>query len=156
MDWRKLRRLRDRYAIVGVGYTPQGRVPGRSALSFYVEACINAIRDAGLQKEQIDGLLLYRRFSPLDGDVEPTPYLVAQHLGIEPGVLGQEANCARNHLVHAVSLLNAGFCRYVLIAYGDNACSGGRTAPGGDAPVNTSGGLLSEAYFRDSHPSPRR
>jgi len=48
-----LRKLRDSYAIVGVGYTPQGKIPDRSALSFYVEACANAIRDAGLRKEGI-------------------------------------------------------------------------------------------------------
>ena len=46
--------LKDKYAIVGVGYTPQGRVPDRTAMSFYVEASINAIRDAGLNKEDID------------------------------------------------------------------------------------------------------
>jgi len=40
--------LKDKYAIVGIGYTPQGRVPGRTALSFHLEACANAIADAGL------------------------------------------------------------------------------------------------------------
>ena len=42
--------LKDKYAIVGVGYTPQGVVPGRSALSFQLEAAANAIKDAGLKK----------------------------------------------------------------------------------------------------------
>ena len=53
--------LKDKYAIVGVGYTPQGRVPDRTAMSFHVEACVNAIKDAGLKKEDIDGLIAYRR-----------------------------------------------------------------------------------------------
>jgi acetyl-CoA acetyltransferase len=48
--------LKNRYAIVGVGYTPQGRIPQRTALSFYTEACANAIMDAGLQRKDIDGL----------------------------------------------------------------------------------------------------
>jgi acetyl-CoA acetyltransferase len=122
-----LRKLRGKYAIVGVGYTPQGCVQDRTALSFYLEATVNAIRDAGLTKEDIDGLICYRHFKPLRGEADITPYLVAQHLGIQPSYLGQEANCARNQLITAISLLEAGFCKYVLIVYGDNALSGGRT-----------------------------
>jgi len=118
--------LRDKYAIVGVGYTPQGKIDGRTALSFHLEACANAINDAGLKRKDIDGLIIYRHFSPLLGDPEVTPYLVAQHLGISPKILSQEANCARGHLLHAVAFLEAGLCNYVLISYGDNALSGGR------------------------------
>ena len=29
--------LKEKYAIVGVGYTPQGRVPGRTSLSFHLD-----------------------------------------------------------------------------------------------------------------------
>ncbi len=43
--------LKDKYAIVGWGYTPQGHVPDRTALSFHVEAISNAIKDAGLVVE---------------------------------------------------------------------------------------------------------
>jgi hypothetical protein len=32
---------------VGVGYTVQGKVPGRSSMSFHLEAARNAIADAG-------------------------------------------------------------------------------------------------------------
>jgi acetyl-CoA acetyltransferase len=119
--------LKGKYAIVGVGYTPQGRVPGRTALSFHVEACANAIKDAGLKREDIDGLIIYRHFKPLSGDSEVTPYLVAQQLGLTPKLLSQEANCARTHLYHAIGMLEAGLCNYVVISYGDNALSGGRT-----------------------------
>ncbi|HUU40326.1 MAG TPA: thiolase family protein [Desulfatiglandales bacterium] len=118
--------LKDKYAIVGVGYTPQGKIGGRTALSFHLESCVNAINDAGLKKEDIDGLILYRHFSPLLGEPEVTPYLLAQHLGISPNILSQEANCARGHLLHAIALLEAGFCNYILISYGDNSLSGGR------------------------------
>ncbi len=127
VNQKKLARLSDKYSIVGVGYTPQGKIPGRSALSFHLEACANAIQDAGLNKEDIDGLIIYRHFEALGNDWEITPYLVAQHLGIQPLHLSQEANCARSQLVHAISLLEAGFCNYVLISYADNAYSQKRT-----------------------------
>lgn len=84
--------LEKSYAIVGVGYSPQGKVPDRTSLSFHLEACANAIADAGLKKEDIDGLICYRHFPPASNEVDLTPYLVAQHLGIEPAYLSQDAN----------------------------------------------------------------
>jgi len=84
--------LKDRCAIVGVGYTPQGRVPGRTALSFHLEASANAIADAGLNREDIDGLICYRHFPPASGEPDVTPYLVAQQLGLSPTHMSQDAN----------------------------------------------------------------
>lgn len=84
--------LKDKYSIVGVGYTPQGRVPDRTSLSFHLEAASNAIKDAGLRREDIDGLICYRHFPPSPGEVDVTPKLVAQHLGINPTYLSQDAN----------------------------------------------------------------
>ena len=124
--YEKLKKLSDKYAIVGLGYTQQGKVPHRTALSFYVEAGVNAIKDAGLKKEDIDGLICYRQFKPMNNEPEVTPYLVAQYLGIEPVALSQESYCPRHHIMHAISLLEAGFCNYILLIYADNALSGGR------------------------------
>lgn len=118
--------LKDKYAIVGVGYTPQGKVPERSAISFHVEACVNAIKDAGLNKNDIDGLLLYRHFKPVEGDLDATAFRVAEQLGIRPFALSQENYCNRTWLTHAIGLLEAKFCNYVLVSYGDNGSSGNR------------------------------
>ncbi|MFO7837883.1 MAG: hypothetical protein R6X08_00095 [Desulfosalsimonadaceae bacterium] len=84
--------IKDKYAVAGVGYTPQGKVPDRTALSFHLEACVNAISDAGLGPEEIDGLICYRHFPPSAGEQDVTPYLVAQHLGLTPNYLYQDAN----------------------------------------------------------------
>ena len=84
--------LKDKYAIVGVGNTPQGKVPERTTLSFHLEACANAIEDAGLRRDEIDGLMIYRHFIPPTGEPDVTPYLVAQHLGLSPTYMAQEAN----------------------------------------------------------------
>lgn len=118
--------LKDKYAIVGVGYTPQGRVPDRTTLSFHVEASVNAIKDAGLKREDIDGLISYRHFPAAIGEPDMTPYLLAQHLGIAPKVMSQEANCARSQVLNALGWLDAGLCNYVVISYANNALSGGR------------------------------
>lgn len=120
-------RLKNKYAIVGIGFTKQGKVPGRTALSFHVEACANAIQDAGLRKEDIDGLFLYRHFDPIGNDYDITGFLVAEQLGIRPFALNQEYVCHRSWLTHAIGLLEAGFCRFVLVSYGDNARSARRS-----------------------------
>jgi len=90
--------LKDKYAIVGIGYTDQGQVPGRTALSFYIEVCANAIKGAGVSREEIDGLICYRHFPPAPGEREVTPYILSQHLYLTPKYLSQEANCARLNL----------------------------------------------------------
>ena len=115
-----------KYAIVSA--TPQGRIPDRTALSFHTEAAANAIADAGLSRDQIDGLLCYRYWPPRPGEEELTPYRVAQSLGLAPKVLGHEANCARSHLPHALGALEAGLCDYLLWVYGDNTRLGSLSA----------------------------
>jgi acetyl-CoA acetyltransferase len=115
--------IKDKAAIVGVGYTPQGKVPGRSALSFHLEAARNAIMDAGLEIQDIDGLLVQ---PALPG--EPlTAALVAQNLGICPrfmaiqDVFGASAGCQAQHAAWAVA---HGLANYVVCTYGENARSG--------------------------------
>lgn len=84
--------MKDKYAIVGVGYTPQGRVPDRTSLSFHLEASSKAILDAGLKREDLDGLICYRHFPPCPGELDLTPQTIAQHLGLSPTYLSQDAN----------------------------------------------------------------
>ena len=49
--------IKDKVAIVGVGSIPFVRdAGGRSAMSMVVEACTNAIADAGLKPKDIDGM----------------------------------------------------------------------------------------------------
>ena len=84
--------LRDKYAIVGIGTTPQGNVAGRTSLSFHLEACANAMKDAGVPKEEIDGLMCYRQFPPASDEGPLMPYMVAQNLGLSPTYMSMDAN----------------------------------------------------------------
>jgi acetyl-CoA acetyltransferase len=115
--------LKDKAAIVGIGYTPQGKIPGRTSLSFHLEAGANAIVDAGLKPKDVDGLLI----QPAMGDPSVTAPLVAQHLGLHPHFLamhdvwGASACC---QIQHAVWALTQGVANYVLCTYGEDARSG--------------------------------
>lgn len=97
-------------------------------MSFYLEAGRNAIADAGLKKEAIDGLILYRQFPPVSGEEEIASYDVAHLLGLSPTYLSQEANCARTHLHHAISAIEAGLCKTVLVCYADTTGLSSRSA----------------------------
>ena len=50
-------------AITGVGYTQVSRDSKRSVLSLAVEACRNAIHDAGLETHDVDGVSTYSMFN---------------------------------------------------------------------------------------------
>ena len=41
--------MKNKIAIVGVGYTAQGKIEGRTAVSFHCEAIRNALADAGIE-----------------------------------------------------------------------------------------------------------
>jgi acetyl-CoA acetyltransferase len=124
-----LRDFKDKAAIVGVGYTEQqGTVPGRSALSFAEEAAKAAIEDAGLTKDDIDGLLI----QPTIGQQS---YTVAAKLGFDnlkllanEDVMGASAPCITAHAMFAVV---SGQANYVLCLYGTNGKSGRFVMMGG-------------------------
>ena len=70
-----------RPAIVGIGETRLGRIPGRTALQLQAEAARAAIADAGLSFDDIDGVVaLPMRTQPA---MMPAA-TIAHYLGIRP------------------------------------------------------------------------
>ena len=118
--------MKDKAAIVGVGYTPQGKVPGRSSMSFHIEAAKNAIEDAGLKIEEVDGLLMQPPMAAMGDPMVAPPYL-AQKLGLRVrfmaahDVWGASAGCMAQHAAWAVV---HGLANYVVCTWGENALSG--------------------------------
>jgi acetyl-CoA acetyltransferase len=62
--------ISDQTALAGVGMTPIGRYPDRSALSLAVDAFTLALEDAGLRKSDVDGLMLMSFGSDYDRFLE--------------------------------------------------------------------------------------
>ena len=60
---------RPEHVIAGLGLTPQGRVYDHSYVGFAVEAVRLALEDAGLDKDDLDGLLV----NPADKGETPLP-----------------------------------------------------------------------------------
>jgi acetyl-CoA acetyltransferase len=77
LTWRwQVAGLRDRAAIVGVGYTPFTPDSGVSTLTLAADAILAALADAGLSAADVDGIATHRV-----GDSVP-PWVAAPALGI--------------------------------------------------------------------------
>ncbi|MGK4422407.1 hypothetical protein ACSLVQ_29575, partial [Klebsiella pneumoniae] len=55
--------LRGKVAVIGIGLSAVGKVPGRSPLSLAAEAARNALADAGIAKNEVDGVLSSHAFA---------------------------------------------------------------------------------------------
>ena len=130
--------LSNKAAIVGIGASPQGKVPGSTSLSLAVEAFKRAIAECGLKKEQIDGLL------SMPGTTSPEGawnYLrLGETLGINPRFTGSMmlGGATAGALVHQAAMaVTNGLATYVACVFGDAAATGGfrfdRTSGWGDS-----------------------
>lgn len=116
-----------RAVIAGIGHTDFGRLPDRSAFDLEVEASKRAIEDAGLGRQDVDGLITDP--GPAQGILDGiTPHYLAlgQYLGIDPAytgsdILGGASSAAI--IQRAVLAVEAGLCSVCLCVYGDSALS---------------------------------
>ena len=118
--------MRNKGAIVGVGATAQGKLPGSTALSLSVEAFKRALDDSGLRKDEIDGLLTFSGQTAPEGQQN---YLrVGETLGINPrwtGTMYMGGSTAGALVQQAVLAIDAGMATNVACIYGDAAATGG-------------------------------
>src|SRR5689334_25291220 len=68
---------KSRGAIVGLGVTKMGKIYGRRSVDFAAEAIALALDDAGLNKSDVDGLLINAN---IPNDMDPRTQMV---LGLE-------------------------------------------------------------------------
>src|SRR3954469_9655746 len=108
--------LRGQVAIAGIGETAHKRVwPNRSALGLAAEAAAEAIADAGLRREDIDGLITVSSSF--------LPQRVAEYIGIRPtgfaSAMGMNGATSGAALTVAASLVSFGVCNYILFVNGN-------------------------------------
>jgi acetyl-CoA acetyltransferase len=112
--------LRGSAAVVGIGLTEFGELPGKNHLEVLAEASHYALADAGLGMQDVDGLFVSsmgRVFHPLHA---------AEYLGIQPSVIdgtnvggSSFVNCVQS----AAMAIKTGVCNVALIAYGSTSRS---------------------------------
>ena len=113
-------------AIVGVAESDEiGKVEGKSSLQHHAEAAYNALEDAGISMNEVDGLLS-AGFSNLT---------LAEYLGIEPKYTDSTSVGGSSfiiHIGHAMAAINAGYCEVALVTHGEAGRSA-RSRGGGNA-----------------------
>lgn len=110
--------------LAGAGLTPFGRIPGRGALEWQADAARAAMADAGVGLGQVDALVC--GYATTIGHLMPAN-LLAEYLGITPNVaFGTSVGGATGlaMLAQAVTLIESGFARCVLVAAGEDRASG--------------------------------
>ena len=111
-------------AIVGVAESDEmGTVPNKSSLQHHAEAAHNALNDAGLSKNDVDGLFT-AGFSTL---------ATAEYLGIQPNFTDNTSVGGSSfviHVAHAVAAIRAGYCEVALITHGQAGRSTRGRVPG--------------------------
>ncbi len=135
---------RGRAAIVGVAESDLGEVgPGLTPLDLIGQATYRALDDAGLEKEDVDGLFSASAYYHM-----PT-LSMGEYLGIRPrysDATSMGGSSFVSHLFHAAVAIDAGLCEVALIAYGSTQrSSGGRLVSGSET-------LPYEAPYRPRYP----
>ena len=130
--------LSARYVIAGIGHTAFGKLPGRDTVSLNVEACREALADAGIEKAVVDAVLVK---VPTSAHQFMFGQKVAEALGIQPrlgGAWDQGGAANVTLLSMAIMAIEAGQCEVALVTYADNPRSGNRAVyarPRGDDAV---------------------
>lgn len=116
--------LRGKVAIVGVADTEVGVLPGRTPMEMGVEAALAAIADAGLEKNDIDGLVTCNAMAqPMMYHAEAT----AEYLQIFPRyciAAGAGGGTTFSIIHHAASAIATGMADVVVVAMADAMRSG--------------------------------
>ncbi len=127
--------MRGDIVIAGIGHTAYGKLPGRSSVSLNVEACRNALADAGIPKDMVDAVIVK---TPTSKRELIYGQKLAEALGIQPrmGCATDQGGAANiTNIMLASMAIEAGQCEVALVCFGDNPRSGDRAVyarPRGD------------------------
>jgi len=116
--------LRGQVAIVGAADSTLGVVPGRTPMELCVEAALAALADAGITKDEVDGLVTCNAMA------QPMLYhaeAMAEYLQIFPRyciAAGAGGGTTFSIIHHAASAIVTGMADVVLVAMADSMRSG--------------------------------
>jgi len=138
--------MRGKVVIAGVGHTKFGKLEGRTPVSMNVEACRNALNEAGVSKEEVDAVLVKYPTSKFQSKFGQT---VAEALGVMPrigGVWDQAGASGISMISFAAMAIEHGQCEVALVCMSDNPRTGTRSAyskPRGGADGSGTHGWIS-------------
>ncbi len=121
--------IRGKTAIVGIGEVPTGRYPDRTFIEQTIEVAEAAIRDAGLEKKEVDTVIpIGVVANPLD-NANVVCSLIIEELGLGKTAksnfeIMSGGSSSANALKTAMSLVATGLSEAVLVVHSDRLASG--------------------------------
>lgn len=104
--------------ITGVGQTKAGRPSSRSALQNTLEACFQAVADAGISVDDVDGLICHPGKTSEGGGISPVGTVeTMMALGIRPVWTNPSSHEGPGHMAaifQGIMAIATGLCRHVL------------------------------------------
>jgi acetyl-CoA acetyltransferase len=104
-------------SIVGLGVTPMGKIYGRRSVDFAAEAIALALEDAGLHKNDIDGLLINANI-PNDMDPRAQMTLGFENLSLI-NVMSAYGSTAGSMMQYACMAIREGLAKTIVLVYAD-------------------------------------
>lgn len=104
--------------ITGIGQTPAARPSDRSALQLTLDACLQAIADAGIAVDEVDGLICHPGKTTEGGGISPVGTVeTMMALGIRPVWTNPSSHEGPGHmaaLFSGIMAIASGLARHVL------------------------------------------
>lgn len=120
--------LSGKVVIAGIGHTAFGKHPGRGTVSLNVEAIRKALADAGVDKRDVDGLMVKAPTSKFEMMYAQK---LAEALGMQPrigGVYDHGGASNISMISYATMAIEAGQCEIAVVSLADNPATGTRQA----------------------------
>lgn len=122
-------KLKGKVAIVGIGEVPTGKFPDRSPLEAALDACRQAIKDAGIPKSEIDVVIPTGHFAKRRFNTDLVFSVLVEELGLVSTAKtnmqifagGASSAC---QLKAAAGLINSGMARAVLCVHAEQLGTG--------------------------------
>lgn len=120
--------LSGKAVIAGIGHTAFGKLAGRDTVSLNIEAIRKALADAGVEKNQVDGLFVKAPTSKFEMMYAQK---LAEAMALQPRVGGvwDHGGASTNSMIgHAAMAIEAGQCEIAVVTLADNPATGSRQA----------------------------
>lgn len=107
--------IKGKYAIVGAAESDVWESQGRSPLGLMAQATARALADAGLTKDDVDGLFTASSYYYMPG-LSLGEYMKIYPRYVDSSTIG---GCSFvSHIAHAAAAIEAGLCEVAVVAYG--------------------------------------
>jgi acetyl-CoA acetyltransferase len=116
--------LRGKTAIIGIGMSPVGKVPGRSPLWLAADAARKAVADAGISRPDIDGVLSSRAFA---SPFHRFSVAFSEYFGIQPTFsnnLQVSGASAATMFNLGAAAIHGGLAKVVMVVAADSLMTG--------------------------------